>query len=446
MSAARRLILASSLSVGGNHAGLWRHPRYWANASIDIDYFTSSARKAEEGKLDFVFVGDTLFVDEHSAPQLINRLEPLTLLSAVAAATSRIGLVGTLSTTYHEPYHTARLFGSLDHISRGRAGWNVVTTALPGSAANFSRDSHPEHDQRYKVADEFLEIVKGLWDSWEEGAFLRDKSSGVYFQPEKLHTLNYKGNYFSVRGPLSMERPPQGWPVIVQAGASEAGQAFAARHAEIVFTHQHSVEEARQFYRELKARAVSLGRDPQSLLVLPGINVITAASSEEAHARQAEIDGLADIDEALKGVEKYFQPSALNGIPLDEPLLPFLDKLLTDGFQAETARIARLVRADHLTLRQLALRLASRSGRNPFVGTPEHVADTIQHWFNSEAADGFIVSSGPIVPEGIHRFVDHVLPLLQQRGLYRTEYTSATLRDHLGLPFPANRFSRASSR
>jgi FMN-dependent oxidoreductase (nitrilotriacetate monooxygenase family) len=443
MSRTRQLVLACGLSVGGNHSGLWRHPRYWSDAAINIDYFVSSARKVEQGKLDFVFVGDTLFVDTLSAPHLINRLEPLTLLSVVAGATSHIGLVGTLSTTYHEPYHTARMFGSLDHISKGRAGFNVVTSALPGTAANFSRDIHMEHDERYQLADEFLDVVKGLWDSWEEGAFVRDKDSGNYYNPSKLHTLNYKGKYFSVRGPLSMERTPQGRPVIVQAGSSEAGKDFAAKHAEIVFTHQNGIEDAKRFYQDFKERVARFGRDPDKVLVLPGINTIVAGSEAEWQRKQAEIDGLANIDEVLKDLGKYFKNTALSRIPLDEPLLPHLDALITDGFQSEALRIEKLIRADNMTLRELALRLAVQSGRTPFAGTAEQVADTIQQWHEEEAADGFIVSSGPIVPEGIHEFVDLVVPILQNRGLFRTEYSEGTLRGHLGLAVPPNRYSMA---
>ncbi|KQO18456.1 LLM class flavin-dependent oxidoreductase [Paenibacillus sp. Leaf72] len=441
MNRTRRLALACSLSVGGNHSGLWRHPSYWSDASSNIDYFVSSAQKAEQGKLDFVFVGDTLFVNDLSAPQLINRLEPLTLLSVIAGATSHIGLVGTLSTTYHEPYHTARMFGSLDHISKGRAGWNVVTSALPGTAANFSRDSHMEHDQRYQLADEFLDVVKGLWDSWEEGAFVRDKDSGRYYDPSKLHTLNYKGKYFSVRGPLSLERTPQGRPVIVQAGSSEAGKDFAAKHAEIVFTHQHGIEDAKRFYQDIKERVARFGRNPEEVLVLPGISAIVADNEADLQRKHAEIDGLANIEEALKDLGKYFKDTALSRIPLDAPLLPHLDALITDGFQSEVLRIEKLIRAENLTLRELALRLAARSGRNPFAGTAEHVANTIQQWYEEEAADGFIVSSGPIVPEGIHEFVDLVVPLLQNRGLFRSEYSAGTLRGHLGLTVPPNRYS-----
>ncbi|MFF2481359.1 LLM class flavin-dependent oxidoreductase [Paenibacillus sp. NPDC058071] len=445
MSQARRLVLGTSLSIGGSHTTVWRHPRYWSDASINIDYFVSAARKAEEGKLDFVFVGDSLYVNDHTAPHLINRLEPLTLLSVVAGATSRIGLVGTLSTTYHEPFHVARLFGSLDHVSRGRAGWNVVTTALPGTAENFSRDRHLEHDQRYKVATEFLDVVKGLWDSWEEDAFLRDKNTGVYFDSSKLHTLNYKGEHFSVRGPLSMERTPQGRPVIVQAGSSDAGKDFAARHAEIVFTHQNSIEESKRFYHDIKERAAKLGRNPNELLVLPGISTIVADSAEQSQQKQGEIDALIDIGEALKELERYFDANAIARIDLDEQLTPHLDGLLTDGYKAETDRIAQLVRKESLTLRGLALRMSTRAGHNPFVGSAEHVADAIQKWYEAEAADGFIVSSGPIVPEGLHHFVEQVVPILQSRGLYHTDYRAETLRGQLGLPVPPNRYTQVTT-
>lgn len=439
MATNRKLVLGASLSGGGNHSGIWRHPRHWSDASINLNYYKQSAQKAESGKFDFIFVGDTLFINEKSAPQLINRFEPLTLLTALAGATSRIGLVGTLSTSYSEPYNVARLFASLDHISGGRAGWNVVTTALPGTALNFNQEQHLEHDERYQVADEFVQVTKGLWDSWEDDAFVRNKETGIYFDPNKLHTLNHQGEYFSVRGPLSIERSQQGQPVLVQAGSSEAGRAFAAKHAEVVFTYQHSIEEAKRFYSDIKARIADNGREPGHLLVLPGISVIIGATEAEAAAKQEEIAGLISIEEALKDLDKYMGGADLSKLPLDEPLPDNWSALGADGFQSAVEGLDKLVREEKLTLRQLALKNAAKNSRNPFVGTPEKIADTIQEWFEAEAVDGFIVGSGPIVPEGIHDFVDHVVPILQRRGLFREDYEADTLRGNLGLPIPANR-------
>jgi FMN-dependent oxidoreductase (nitrilotriacetate monooxygenase family) len=437
----RKLILGAALSNGGDSSN-WKHPRHWSDSPININYFKESAQKAESGKMDFIFVGDTLFINGNSPPPLINRLEPLTLLSAVAGATSHIGLVGTLSTTYSEPYNVARLYSSLDHISGGRAGWNVVTTALAGTASNFSKDEHLEHDQRYQVADEFVEITKGLWDSWEEGAFVRDKEKGIFFDHEKMHALNHKGKYFSVQGPLSSERSKQGHPVLVQAGSSEAGIEFAAKHADIIFTFQTNLEEAREFYRKVKNRAVANGREPSDILILPGITVIVGETEEEAKQKSEEIDALVNIEDALKLLDRYFNGKDLSQLPLDEPLPDNWTDWGGDGFKSAVDQLDRIVRAEKLTLRQLAIHNASRKNKSTLIGTPDQVVDQIQEWFESEAVDGFIISAGPIVPEGIHDFVNLIIPVLQQRGLYRTEYESDTFRGNVGLAIPENRYTK----
>ncbi|OXM86750.1 LLM class flavin-dependent oxidoreductase [Paenibacillus rigui] len=440
--AKRQLILGCALSSGSENS-IWKHPRHWSDAPINIRYFQECAQKAEEGKMDFIFVGDTLFVNENSPPPLINRLEPLTLLTAVAGVTKHIGLVGTLSTTYSEPYNVARLFSSLDHISNGRAGWNIVTTALANTALNFSKEAHLEHDQRYEVADEFVEVTKGLWDSWEEGAFIRDKEKGVFFDQEKLHVLDHRGKYFSVKGPLSSERTKQGYPVLVQAGSSDAGIDFAAKHADIVFTHQGSLDSAQAFYRKLKSRVHAHGREPEHLHILPGVSIIVSRTEEEAQRKLAEIDGLVNVDEALNTLDRYFNSVDLKTLfPLDEPLPDKWTDWGSDGFKSAVEQLDRIVKEEKLTLRQLAIRNATRKDKGTFVGTPEQIADEIQEWFESEAVDGFIVSSGPIVPEGIHDFVNLVLPILQSRGLYRTEYEADTFRENIGVPIPPNRYRK----
>ncbi|MEK8126730.1 LLM class flavin-dependent oxidoreductase [Paenibacillus filicis] len=429
----RKLVFGAALSGGGENTAVWRHPRDLPDAAINLDYYKNAARKAESGKLDFVFVGDSLYINAQSHPHLLNRLEPLTLLTALAGVTSRIGLVATLSTTYTEPYNAARLFASLDLISDGRAGWNMVTSALEGSALNFSKSTLPDHDERYLMAEEFVQVVKGLWNSWEDDAFVVDKEKGIYFDPSKLHVLNHQGNYYSVQGPLNITSSKQGHPVLVQAGSSEAGKAFSSRTADIVFTHQHGLEEAKRYYREVKDKAAAFGRSRDELFILPGIGIIIGDTPAEAERKYEEIAGLVNIKDALTDLAKYFNGIDLYRYPLDEPFPTELVDAGSNGYRSAVDRMVGLAKEESLTLRQLALRLATPRNGSLLVGTPDHIADTIQEWFEQEAADGFIISPGPIIPEGINDFVDKVIPLLQERGLYRTEYETDTLRGHLGL-------------
>jgi FMN-dependent oxidoreductase (nitrilotriacetate monooxygenase family) len=424
--------------VGGNIAG-WRHPDIQADASVSLNFYKEQAQKAEKGKFDLVFIADGLHINEKSIPHFLNRFEPITILSALAAVTSRIGLVGTLSTSYSEPFNVARQFASLDQISHGRAGWNVVTSPLEKTALNFSKtiEDHPDHAKRYKIASEYLEVAKGLWDSWEDDAFVRDKESGVFFDPAKLHSLNHKGEFFSVTGPLNIARSKQGRPIIFQAGSSEAGKNLAAKEADAIFTGHPTLEAAQNFYHDVKERAKSFGRNPNELVILPGIAPIIGATEEEAERKYQEIANLVSIDKALDYLGRYFEHHDFSQYPLDKPF-PELGELGKNSFRSHTDRIKREAREQNLSLRQVALR--ETTPRTSFIGTPEKVADLIQQWFEGRGADGFII--GTAVPNGLNDFVDFVVPILQKRGQYRTEYEAETLRGNLGLPFPENRYSK----
>ncbi|MFD7522586.1 LLM class flavin-dependent oxidoreductase [Paenibacillus chitinolyticus] len=436
MSKKRQLKLGALLhGVGGNPA-MWRHPDSQPDASVNFELYKKWVRKAEAGKFDLIFIADGLYINEKSIPHFLNRFEPITILSALAAVSTHIGLVGTLSTSYSEPFTVARQFGSLDVISGGRAGWNVVTSPLEGSALNYGK-SHPEHDLRYKIAEEYLDVTKGLWDSWEDDAFVRDKESGVFFDPGKLHTLNHQGEFFSVRGPLNIARSRQGQPVIFQAGSSEVGKNYAAKVADAIFTGQENLEDAVRFYKEVKERAVSHGRSPDDVLIFPGIGPIIGSTEEEAECKYQEVADLVTIETALDYLGRFFEHHDFSQYPLDEPF-PDLGDLGKNSFQSGTDKIKEEAKEKNLTLRQVALQAATPKGR--FVGTPEKVADLIQEYFEAGAVDGFMLSAA--VPSGLEDFVDHVVPILQQRGIFRTEYESDTLRGNLGLPVPANRYAK----
>ncbi|MEH7749233.1 LLM class flavin-dependent oxidoreductase [Neobacillus drentensis] len=424
--------------VGGNIAG-WRHPNIQADASVSLEFYSNQALKAEEGLFDLVFIADGLHINEKSIPHFLNRFEPLTILSALAAVTTKIGLVGTLSTSYSEPFNVARQFASLDQISHGRAGWNVVTSPLEKSALNFSKtiEEHPDHAKRYRIAAEYLQVAKGLWDSWEDDAFVRDKEKGVFFDPDKMHPLNHRGEFFSVQGPLNIGRSQQGRPVIFQAGSSKAGKDLAAKEADAIFTGHPTLEAAQEFYQDVKNRVKAFGRKPDELVILPGISPIIGKTEEEAERNYQEIANLVSIDKALDYLGRYFEHHDFSQYPLDEPF-PELGDLGKNSFQSHTNRIKKEAKEQNLTLRQVALK--ETTPKPNFIGTPEKVADLIQEWFEGKGADGFIIGSG--VPNGLNDFVNYVVPILQKRGLYRTEYESDTLRGNLGLPYPVNRYSK----
>lgn len=435
-NARRQLRFGAALHGAGGNMASWRHPEAPSDASVNFPYYKSQALKAEEGKFDFLFIAEGLYINEKSIPHFLNRFEPITVLSALAAVTSRIGVVGTLSTSYSEPFTVARQFGSLDHISGGRAGWNVVTSPLEGSALNYSKAEHPNHALRYRIANEYLEVTKGLWDSWEDDAFIRDKESGVFFDPAKLHRLNHKGEFFSVQGPLNIARSRQGQPVIFQAGASEDGRSFAAKVADAIFTNGETFEEARSYYADVKRRVKEAGRDPERVLIFPGIGPIVGGTEEEAERRYREAAELVSVDNALDYLGRFFEHHDFSRYPLDEPF-PKLGELGRNSFRSTTDKIKREAKENGWTLRETALRVTTPRGA--FIGAPEQVADRIQAWFEQGAADGFIV--GPGVPGGLGDFVDEVLPILRKRGLFREEYESDTLRGHLGLPIPENRYA-----
>lgn len=425
--------------VGGN-VSAWRHPEVPTDASVNFEFYKQQAQTAEAGKFDLVFIADGLYINEKSIPHFLNRFEPITILSALAAVTKNIGLVGTLSTSYSEPFTVSRQFGSLDHISGGRAGWNVVTSPLEGSAKNFGKPEHPTHDERYQIAEEYLEVARGLWDSWEDDAFVRDKESGVFFDPSKLHTLNHVGKHFSVQGPLNIARSKQGHPVIFQAGSSESGRKLAASSADAVFTGHENIEEAKAFYKDVKDRAVALGRSRDDIAILPGIGPIVGETEEDAERKYLEYANLVTIDKALEYLGRFFDHHDFSQYPLDAPF-PELGDLGKNSFRSGTDKIKQNAREQGLTLRQVAIRAATPRGE--FIGTPAKIADLIERWHAEEAADGFIVYAS--TPDALRDFVTSVVPILQERGIYRTEYESDTLRGNLELPIPVNRYTAANT-
>ncbi|MFC3748339.1 LLM class flavin-dependent oxidoreductase [Paenibacillus sp. GCM10012306] len=439
MAKSKQLKLGALLHGVGGSTSTWRHPDAKPDASVNFELYKSWVQKAEEGKLDLIFIADGLYINEKSIPHFLNRFEPLTILSALAAVSTNIGLVGTLSTSYSEPFTVARQFGSLDVISGGRAGWNVVTSPLEGSALNYGKKEHPDHSKRYRIATEYLEVTRGLWDSWEDDAFVRDKESGVFFDPEKVHTLDHEGEFFSVKGPLNIARSKQGQPVIFQAGSSEVGRNYAAQEADAVFTGHDTIESAQEFYRDVKARVAASGRNPDEVLIFPGIGPIIGDTEEEAERKYQEVAGLVTIENALNYLGRFFEHHDFSQYPLDEPF-PELGDLGRNSFQSGTDKIKKDAKEQGLTLRQVALQ--SATPRTSFIGTPEQVADQIQTWFQSEAADGFMIAES--VPGGLEQFVERVVPILQERGLFRTEYESDTLRGNLGLPVPENRYVKTS--
>jgi FMN-dependent oxidoreductase (nitrilotriacetate monooxygenase family) len=436
MAHSRKIRLGATITGVGTSKHGWKHPDLNGDESVSFAHFKKIAQKAEAGKFDFVFIVDSPYITEGSAPHYLNRLEPLTVLSALGAVTSQIGLVGTLTASFTEPFTVARQFASLDHISHGRAGWNVVTTGLEGAAQNYSKTEHFDHEVRYKRAEEHLEVVRGLWDSWEDDAFVRNKETGEFFDKSKLHTLNHKGEFFSVKGPLNIARSKQGQPVIFQAGGSSTGRDLAAKSADAIFTGHENIEEAKAFYADIKQRAAAFGRASEEILVFPGIGPVIGRTQEEAESKFQEIVGRVNLEDALIQLGRPFTYHDFTQYPLDEPF-PELGDLGSNSYRSATDRIKRIAKKEKLTLRQTALRFATP--RSSFVGTPEKVADTVQRWFEEGAADGFIIGSA--LPSSLQDFVELVVPTLQERGLFRDDYDGGTLRNHLGLSFPVNRNS-----
>ncbi len=434
----RQLKLGVILSGVGNDQSGWREPGAQTNASIDINWFIANARKAEAAKFDHVFIVDSPYITPDTTPHFLNRLEPLTLLSALAVSTTHIGLVGTLTASYWEPYNVARQFASLDNISNGRAGWNVVTTGLEGAAQNYGREAHFDHAVRYARAREFVEVVQGLWDSYEDDAFPRDKETGVFLDKAKQHKLNHKGEFFSVAGPLALSRSRQGQPVIFQAGDSNEGRNLGAAIADATFASAENFETGQAYYKDLKSRAAALGRNPDHISVVPGFNPIIADTVEEAQAIEKAREGKLDLDKLLVQLGRPFNYHDFRQYALDEPF-PDISNLTLNSYKGRAERILRIVRDEKLTLREAAWRFGTQ--RSKFSGTAETVADEIERWFVGGAADGFNLQSSRA--DQFDLFIERVVPILQQRGLFRTEYTSDTLRGNLGLPIPENRYTRA---
>lgn len=430
MTQKRQIHLGLFLQGAGHHVSGWRHPDAEAG-SENFDLLRRVTQMAEAAKFDMVFLADGLTSGVDAHPSMIARFEPLTLLAALAMVTKHIGLAATASTTYGEPYHTARSFASIDHLSNGRAAWNIVTTSYARTAANFSK-SHPDHDERYVVAEEFVNVVRGLWDSWDDDAFPKDKERNMYADPAKVHVLNHEGKYFSVKGPLNIPRSPQGHPILIQAGSSGPGQDLAARTADIVFTAQQEISEAQAFYKSLKERVAKFGRDPATVAVMPGFMPVIGKTVSEASEKLKELNQWTDIKSAMPLLEERIGHS-LSSYDLDGPLP---DLPISDQLRSRAELLTELARRENLTIRELALRVAAGRGHHIVLGTPEQVADRMQQWFENGAADGFNVMP-PYFPQGLEEFNTLVVPILQERGLFRTEYEGHTLRDHLGIKRPA---------
>ncbi|GIE30623.1 monooxygenase [Actinoplanes italicus] len=434
----RKLHLNAFLMSVGHHEASWRLPESDPHASWNVKHFQELARIAERGKLDSIFFADSPVLQGDPGRRPAGKLEPTVLLTALAAVTEHIGLIATASTSYNEPYNLARRFASVDHVSGGRAGWNIVTTAGADAARNFGLDDVPLHADRYERAAEFVEVATKLWDSWADDAVLADKEAGVHADAAKVRAINHRGRYFRVDGPLNVPRSPQGYPLLVQAGSSEDGRQFAARFAEAVFTAQQTLGEAQDFYRDLKQRAAALGRDPDGVKILPGIVPVIGDTVGEARELDAELERLISPEYAKRQLAERFNLDP-DDLDLDGPLpadLPTEDEI--EGAKSRYTLIVDLARRENLTVRQLIGRLGGGRGHRTFAGTPVQVADTIEEWFGSGAADGFNIMPA-VLPSGLVAFVEKVVPILRERGLFRAEYTGTTLREHYGLPRPANR-------
>lgn len=433
--ASRQLRLGLFVQALGHHVSGWRADGAQGSPT-DIDWFTWIAKTAEQGKFDMFFVGDALATSVHRLPSTMSRLEPLTLLSALAVQTRHIGLAATASTTFDEPFHLARALCSVDHISHGRAAWNVVTSFSADAARNFSREDLPSHADRYEVAREFLDVAFQLWDGWEEGAIVRDKATGQYSDEAKIHAANHKGKHFQVQGPLNIARSPQGRPVIIEAGSSPAGQQLAAQTAEVVFTAAASLEEGQAFYRSQKQFVREAGRHPDHLLILPGVMPIVGRTREQAQAVWDQLNELVDIENGIEQLSARFGTD-MTVYPLDGPV-PEIKP--TEGSQSRVKLLTELAARENLTLRQLAAVAAGSRGHRVIVGTAEDIADDFQHWLEQEGADGFNIMPA-VLPEQLQLFVELVIPELQRRGLFRTDYQYPTLRENLGLPCVTDNFA-----
>ncbi|KAF2734809.1 alkanesulfonate monooxygenase [Polyplosphaeria fusca] len=439
-TSSKQLHLTAFMRPVSLHTGAWRYPGAYPDANFNLRHLKSFIQKLEAAKFDAFFMADHLAVLNMPVEALkrshtVTSFEPFTLLSALSQVTEKIGLAATASTTYDEPYHIARRFASLDHLSNGRAAWNIVTTGNPESAKNFGLDEHVEHSERYKRAREFYDVVTGLWDSFADDAFVRDRETGTYFEPKKMHVLNHKGDELKVRGPLNIARPVQGWPVIVQAGQSEPGRQLAAETAEVVFCSPRDIDAAKALYADIKGRTVAAGRKPEHINILPAALVIIGDSAEDAQSKRLKLDSFVHYDSAIASLSISLGTD-VSGLDPDGPLPTNLPE--TNASKTSRAGVEKLAADERLTVRQLAQRLGGYSGL-AFVGTPETVADGFETWLREGAADGFTVTF-PFLPQGLDDVVEKLVPELQRRGIFRQEYEGDTLREHFGLPRPENRF------
>ena len=435
----RQLHLTAFMRPVSLHTGAWRYPGAYPDANFNFHHLKSFAQKLEAAKFDAFFMADHLAVlnmpeEALKRSHTVTSFEPFTLLSALAAVTDKIGLAATASTTFDEPYHIARRFASLDHISQGRAAWNIVTTANPDAALNFGEQEHLVHDERYKRAREFFDVVTGLWDSFADDAFLRDQQSGIFFDPSRMHVLDHKGDDFNVRGPLNIARPVQGWPVIVQAGQSEPGRQLAAETAEVVFCAPRGLSDAKKLYADLKSRVAAVGRNPDHLKILPAAFIVIGETIADAKEKRAKLDSLVHYDSAIASLSIAIGHD-VSGLDPDSYLPELPD---TNASKSSQEQVLKLAREENLTVRQLAQRYGGYSGL-AFVGTPESVADEMQQWLDEAGCDGFTVVF-PFVPQGLDDVVEKLVPELQRRNIFRSDYEGSTLRDHLGLPRPRNQF------
>ena len=433
----RQMKLGLILETPGASFNSWLHPSTPKDASVNFTAARSLVQLAESAHFAFAFVADNVSVHVEARPHYLSRFEPIALLSALSAVTTNIGLVATISTSYSAPYTTARQVGSLDVLSGGRAGWNVVTTALEGAAANFGGGELIGHDERYVRAEEYLQVVQGLWDTWDDDAFPRDRTTRTFADFSKMHLLAHEGRFFKVRGPLNMCRSPQGQPVTFQAGSSEAGRIFAAKYAEGIFAREYEMATAQQYYADLKARAGAIGRDPDQVQVLMGAQIIVGRTLAEAEEKYETILGYTSDTDALRNLGNFYNHHDFTGYDLDAPF-PDLAAHGSNFHQGLTAKFQSDARRLGLTLRQVAQRVATQ--KEDFFGTPTQVVDAMEAWFQGGAADGFLLSNW-VQPEGLRDFVELVVPELRRRGLYPDRYLGPTLRDNLGLPFARSRYA-----
>ncbi|MDB5379298.1 MAG: nitrilotriacetate monooxygenase [Rubritepida sp.] len=443
------LKLGAFFFTPGSHSAGWRHPDAVPETDMSFAHYVTAAQMAERAKLDCIFFQDTAAVNGSAnldgagpwRPAAGRQVfpEPATLIAALAPMTTHLGLVATATTTYGDPYTLARRFGSVDHISGGRAGWNLVTSQIEDEAVNFGHDRHPDHTDRYERAEEFFDVVAGLWDSFEDGAFPRDKTSGTFLDSSKAHILGHEGKHFRVRGPLNLPRCPQGRPIIAQAGSSEVGKRLASRVADMIFTAQSVLEEGQAFYADVKGRAAAHGRNPDDVKIMPGLMAITGATDDEAQRTYDQLAELIDDATALKLLARLCGELDIYSYPLDGPL-PDLPP--SNAAKARQEHLMAKARRENLSIRQVARYMGTSLGHQMIVGGPERIADVMQEWFEGKACDGFTLMF-PFYPKPLEDFCCHVVPELQRRGIFRTEYEGRTLRENLGISMPPNRYETA---